>query len=79
MGVDQVLDDGTPRFVWEDVPMPEADYAGAILAAVRERNRWREQYETAKQQLHTAGPDGTGPPHGAVDNPLSNPLNGHAA
>ncbi len=53
MGVDQVLDDGLPRFVWDDVPMPEADYAAAILASVRERNHRREQYEHAKQQLDT--------------------------
>ena len=58
MAVDQVLDDGRPRFVWADVPMPEADYAGAILTAVQERNRWREQYEHAKQQLD-AGRHGT--------------------
>ena len=79
LGVDQVLDDGTPRFVWEDVPMPEADYAAAILAAVRERDRWREQYETAKQQLEAGARAGKGPPPGAVDNPLSNLHSGHAA
>ncbi|MFC3689956.1 replication initiator [Aquipuribacter hungaricus] len=76
MAVDAVLDDGRPRFVWADIPMPEADYAAAILAAVQERNRWREQYEHAKRQLD---PGGTGPPGRAVDNPLSNPLSGHAA
>ncbi len=72
MGVDHVLDDGSPRFTWEDVPMPEADYAGAILAAVQERNRWRAQYESAKQLTATAGPGSTGPPGGAVDNSPSN-------
>ncbi len=77
MGVDQILDDGRPRFIWADVPMPEADYASAILASVQERNRWREQYDHAKQQLE--GPDGTGPPTGAVDNPLSNPPSDQAA
>ena len=76
LAVDQVLEDGRPRFVWADVPMPEADYAAAILAAVHERNRWREQYEHAKQQLDAGG---TGPPGRAVDNPLSNPHSGHAA
>jgi len=80
MGVDQVLDDGSPRYVWEDVPMPEADYAMAIFASVRERNRWRAQYEAAKQKTAaTTGPGGTGPPGGAVDNPRGNPSSGHAA
>ncbi|WP_380167737.1 replication initiator [Jannaschia sp. R86511] len=77
LGVEHVLDDGSPRFTWEDVPMPEADYAGAILAAVQERNRWRAQYEHAKQQLDATG--GSGPPGRAVDNPQSNPPSGQAA
>lgn len=58
--------------------MPEADYAGAILAAVQERNRWRAQYESAKQLTAATGSGGTGPPDGAVENPRGNPLRGQA-
>ncbi|WP_380169103.1 replication initiator [Jannaschia sp. R86511] len=76
MGVEHTLDDGSPRFTWEDVPMPEADYASAILAAVQERNRWRAQYESAKQLTATTGPGATGPPGGAVDNPQGNSTRG---
>jgi len=78
MGVDQVLDDGLPRFVWDDVPMPEADYAAAVLASVRERNQRREQYEHAKRQLDLRSPDVTGPPGGVVDKPLGRASSGQA-
>jgi hypothetical protein len=74
LGVEEVLDDGLPRFVWADVPVEEGDYAAVILASVRERQRWREQYEQAKQQLQRAR-EGPGP----VDSPLSNPPDDRAA
>lgn len=68
LAVDQVLDDGLPRFVWQDVPTTQDDYAMAILTSVRERDRWRQQYEHAKNHpIPTSdhpdeGTAGTGPP-----------------
>ena len=48
---DVLDDDGQPRFVWDDIRPTEADYPAAILAAARERHRWRHQYEHAKHTL----------------------------
>ena len=68
LAVDQVLDDGLPRYVWEDVPTTEDDYALTILRSVQERDRWRQQYEHAKHQLERRDPGqadataSTGPP-----------------
>ena len=42
------LPDGSPRFVWTDTKPDPMIYARVILAAVRERLRWRAQYEAAK-------------------------------
>jgi hypothetical protein len=50
-------EDGNPRFVWTRIEHADQDaltYGEAIAAAIRERNRWREQYEAAKFR--------TGPP-----------------
>jgi hypothetical protein len=49
--------DGNPRFVWTRIEHADQDaltYGEAIAAAIRERNRWREQYQAAKFR--------TGPP-----------------
>ncbi|MGL5864005.1 MAG: replication initiator, partial [Phycicoccus sp.] len=45
---DVLADDGQPRYVWEDVPLAERDYARVILASITERRRWLAQYEHAK-------------------------------
>ena len=51
-----VLDrDGLPRFVWEDVPIEERNYAATIAQSVRQRRAWRDQYELAKKVVR-AGP-----------------------
>lgn len=51
-----VLDDyGQPRFVWEDVPVEERDYAATIAASLHQREAWRKQYEAAKEVIR-AGP-----------------------
>jgi hypothetical protein len=55
LAADILHTDGQPRFVWEDIPAPERDYAATIAASVRQRRVWREQYEHAKQ-LVRAGP-----------------------
>ena len=59
--------DGSPRFLWEQLDPTETalpTYREAILSAIEERRRWREQYEAAKQQVDkaTAGHSATGPP-----------------
>jgi hypothetical protein len=62
--------DGTPRYEWiplnpTETPLPS--YRDAILAAIEERRRWREQYETAKaraehaEHQETGGRSATGP------------------
>ncbi|MGH3365669.1 MAG: replication initiator [Nocardioidaceae bacterium] len=43
--------DGKPRYLWvplNPVETPLPTYREAILSAIEERRRWREQYETAK-------------------------------
>ena len=41
--------DGKPRFVWTDTRPDPITYARVILAAVAERQRWRAQYDAAKE------------------------------
>jgi hypothetical protein len=46
----EVLDhDGKPRFSWDEFPVSPSAWASTVVAAVMERQRWREQYERAKQ------------------------------
>jgi hypothetical protein len=61
--------DGKPRYLWiplnpTETPLPA--YREAVLSAIEERRRWREQYETAKALAeHLAdGHSATGPPLG---------------
>jgi hypothetical protein len=60
MAADTLTDDGRPRFVWEDLPVDDRDYVEVVMATVREAQRWRTQYQTAKQHpdLARASPDG---------------------
>ena len=48
MAADVLDTDGQPRFVWEDVPVPERDYTTVIAQSLRQAQRWRVQYEQAK-------------------------------
>ena len=41
--------DGKPRFVWTDTRPDAATYIRVILAAVAEQQRWRAQYQAAKE------------------------------
>ncbi|RJS47798.1 replication initiation protein [Nocardioides cavernaquae] len=52
---DVIADDGLPRFVWEDIPVEERNYAATIAQSIRQRRAWREQYEAAKEAIR-AGP-----------------------
>lgn len=42
--------DGLPRFVWTDTKTDPATYTQVILASIAEQQRWRAQYEAAKQE-----------------------------
>jgi hypothetical protein len=93
LAVDQVLDDGLPRYFWKDVPTTENDYALTILRSVQERDRWRQQYEHAKHQLEArtdrradgtaaTGPPDPTPPGGGCATSISNgrePVDQHEA
>ncbi|MGH3356612.1 MAG: replication initiator [Nocardioidaceae bacterium] len=49
-----VAPDGGPRFLWEPLDPKSTDlpsYRQAILAAIKERQRWREEYDSAKAQV----------------------------
>lgn len=52
--------DGHPRYVWEDVPLAERDYAQVIVASITEHRRWRAEHEHAKDLAaqRARGPSG---------------------
>ena len=56
--------DGQPRYVWEDVPPAERDYAAVIVASIAEQRRWRAEHEHAKALAAQRG----SPPGEPVDN-----------
>ncbi len=49
MAASVLAEDGLPRFVWEAVPVTEADYATTVLLSVVEARQRRAQYEAAKR------------------------------
>jgi hypothetical protein len=55
LAADVIDDDGLPRFVWEDIPVDERNYAATIATSIRQRRSWREQYDRAKEAIR-AGP-----------------------
>ncbi len=55
LAADVLHDDGLPRFVWEDVPVRERDYAAVITKSLRQAQRWRTQYDDAKRQAAQRG------------------------
>jgi len=61
MAADQTLPDGTPRYVWADVEPGEVDYVAVIAASLRQANRWRAQYDDAKQLAAQRGSPRGGP------------------
>ena len=63
MAADELTPDGTPRFVWENVPLDARDYATAIAESIAQTTQWRHQYEHAKALLNPPEP----PPNGPVD------------
>lgn len=48
LAADQIMPDGTPRYVWEDRDIQDVDYVAIIAASLRQARQWREQYERAK-------------------------------
>ena len=55
------LPDGRPRFVWTDTKTDPQTYARVILATVLEQQKWRSQYEAAKQAVHSRSATGIRP------------------
>ena len=55
MAADVLAADGHPRYVWEDIPVGSRDYIHGVMGAVREAQRWRNEYQHAKQQPQQAG------------------------
>jgi hypothetical protein len=54
--------DGKPRFVWTDTQPDPQLYARIILASIAERQRWKAQYEAAKNaRLPVDSLSATGP------------------
>ena len=66
MAADVLTDDGKPRFVWEEVPVTQADWARVVMGSMLDRRRRNAQYEQAKALLAGADP----PP---VDNRSATP------
>lgn len=60
LSADQTLDDGSPRYRWDEIDRRALDYVTVIAASIRQAQRWRVQYESAKSAA-TSDP-GTGPP-----------------
>jgi hypothetical protein len=46
--------DGGRRFVWEDMPVDDADYIDVVMASVVEQHRWRREYQTARARWEAA-------------------------
>lgn len=57
MAADSLLEDGLPRFVWEDVPPEDRDYVQIIAMSIEQRNRWVSEYEQAKAMIGARSPD----------------------
>jgi hypothetical protein len=57
LGADVRAADGVPRYVWEPVPTSEASYATTVLVSIRQAQRWRADYEAAKD-VARASPTG---------------------
>ncbi len=51
MAADITSADGLPRFIWTDTRPDPITYTQVVLAAIAERQRWRSQYEAAKQTV----------------------------
>jgi hypothetical protein len=51
MSADVLADDGLPRYVWEPVPATEAAYATTVLLSIKQAQRWRAEYEQAKEEV----------------------------
>ncbi|HEX6054375.1 MAG TPA: replication initiator [Intrasporangium sp.] len=67
MAADVLDTDGLPRFVREDVPVRERDYATVIATSLRQAQRWRTEYEDAKRLVAQGG------------SPPSEPVESHSA
>ena len=51
MAADITAADGLPRFIWTDAQPDPFTYRTVNLNAIAEQQRWRTQYEAAKQSV----------------------------
>ena len=49
MAADVVCTDGQPRFLWTELPVDPSTYTRVIMRSIEEQQRWRAQYDWAKQ------------------------------
>ncbi len=62
MAATVTLPDGSPRYVWTDSRPDPGSYVRVLLASIAERQRWREQYESAKKALDNTFGNSDRPP-----------------
>ena len=48
MAAETLTEDGRPRFIWDEVPVTQGDWARVVMDSIREHDRRRDQYEQAK-------------------------------
>lgn len=58
---DVLTDDGRRRFVWADMPTDDADYIDVVMASIAEQQRWRTEYQTARQRWDATRASPPGP------------------
>jgi hypothetical protein len=56
-----LTDDGRRRFVWEDMPTDDADYIDVVMATIAEQQRWRAEYQTARERWDATRASPPGP------------------
>lgn len=67
MSAEVLADDGKPRFVWDAITLGPEATSLVVMASVRERRRWRTEFDRAKELV-----SGTSPPvdsRSATDQP----------
>lgn len=56
MSTEVLSEDGSPRYIWDELPVDARDYARVVMRSVLERRRRRAQYKRAKELVGATGP-----------------------
>jgi hypothetical protein len=56
MSTEVLSEDGSPRYIWDELPVDARDYARVVMKSVLERRRRRAQYKRAKELVGATGP-----------------------